>query len=103
MNDVLFMGLSFMVGLLLGAVFFGGLWHTVGKLATSSVPALWFIGSFFIRSAITVLGFYYISFGDWRRLIVCLLGFIIARYAVVYFTKSKDKQLQTQKENSHEA
>ena len=103
MNDILFMGLSFIVGLLLGAVFFGGLWYTVGKFAASPAPGLWFIGSFFIRSAITVLGFYYISIGDWRRLLVCLLGFIVARYAVVYFTKSKDKQLQIRKESSHEA
>ena len=103
MNEILFMAVSFIVGLLLGAVFFGGLWYTVGKLATSHSPALWFIGSFFIRSAITVLGFYYISLGDWRRLIACLFGFIVARYAVVYFTKSKDKLVQTQKESSHEA
>jgi F1F0 ATPase subunit 2 len=103
MNEVLFMGLSFIVGLLLGALFFGGLWFTVSKLATSPSPALWFIGSFFLRSAITVIGFYYVAFGDWRRLLVCLLGFIVARYAVVYFTKSRDKQLQIEKENSHEA
>jgi F1F0 ATPase subunit 2 len=103
MNEVLFMGLSFIAGLLLGAIFFGGLWYTVGKLSTSPSPGLWFIGSFFMRSAITVLGFYYISLGDWRRLLVCLAGFIVARYAVVHFTKSKDKLLQTQKENNHEA
>jgi F1F0 ATPase subunit 2 len=103
MNEVLFMILSFIVGLLLGAIFFGGLWYTVGKLATSPSPGLWFIGSFFIRSAITVLGFYYISFGDWHRLLVCLFGFIIARYIVVYLTRSKDKQLQIRKENGHEA
>ena len=103
MNEFMFMGLSFIGGLLLGVVFFGGLWFTVRQLAASPSPALWFIGSFIVRSAITVLGFYYISLGDWRRLIVCLFGFIVARYAVVYFTKSKDKLVQTQKESSHEA
>jgi len=103
MNDVLFMGLSFIAGLLLGTLFFGGLWYTVGKLSTSSSPGALFIGSFFIRSAITVVGLYYIAMGDWHRLPVCLLGFIAARYAVVYFTKPKGKQLQIRKEAGHEA
>jgi F1F0 ATPase subunit 2 len=101
MNGALFMGL-FIVGVLLGIVFFGGLWYTVGKLATSSSPGLWFIGSFFIRSAITVLGFYYISLGDWRRLFFCLAGFIVSRYVVIHFTGSK-KSLQIEKETRHEA
>jgi len=103
MTEVLFMFLSFIVGLLLGTVFFGGLWYTVGKLATSPSPGLWFICSFVMRAAIAVIGFYYVSAGSWRRLLVCVAGFIVARYSVVYFTKSKDKRTQIQKENSYEA
>jgi F1F0 ATPase subunit 2 len=103
MNEIVYMILAFIVGLLLGTIFFGGLWFTVKKLVTSKIPALLFLGSFILRVGITLTGFYYISTGSWQRLLICMAGFIIARYSVIYFTKSnKEKQVLLQKEVSHE-
>jgi F1F0 ATPase subunit 2 len=103
MNEIVYMILAFIVGLLLGTIFFGGLWFTVKKLVTSKIPALLFLGSFILRVSITLIGFYYISTGSWQRLLICMAGFIIARYSVIYFTKSnKEKQVLLQKEVSHE-
>jgi len=103
MNDIVYMILAFIVGLLLGTIFFGGLWVTVRKLATSKMPALWFLGSFFLRVSITLLGFYYISSGSWQRLLICVAGFITARYSVIYFTKSNnEKQVLLNRKVSHE-
>ena len=39
-------------GLVLGAVFFGGLWWTVRKGVSSKQPALWFLGSLLLRTGI---------------------------------------------------
>jgi len=83
MTDILLSGLA---GLLLGAFFFGGLWWTVQKLATSKRPALWVIGSFLLRMSVTMTGFYVVAAGDWQRLLGCLLGFIIARLLVIKLT-----------------
>ena len=103
MNEIVYMILAFIVGLVLGIIFFGGLWFTVRKLVTSKIPALWFLASFFLRVSITLIGFYYISSGSWQRLLVCVAGFITARYSVVYFTKSNNKkQVLLNKEVSHE-
>ena len=103
MNDIVYMILAFIVGLLLGTIFFGGLWVTVRKLATSKMPALWFLGSFFLRVSITLIGFYYISSGSWQRLLICVAGFITARYSVIYFTKSNnEKQVLLNRKVSHE-
>ena len=103
MNEIVYMTLVFIVGLLLGTIFFGGLWFTVKKLVTSKIPALLFIGSFILRVSITLIGFYYISTGSWQRLLICVAGFIIARYSVIHFTKSnKEKQVLLNKEVSHE-
>ena len=103
MNEIVYKILAFIVGLLLGTIFFGGLWFTVRKLVTSKIPALWFLGSFILRVSITLIGFYYISSGSWQRLLICVAGFIIARYSVIYFTKSnKEKQVLLKKEVSHE-
>jgi F1F0 ATPase subunit 2 len=79
MNENLYMIAALFAGILIGAIFFGGLWFTLKKCVSSKNPALWILGSFFARTGITLCGFYFISNGNWRRLIVCLFGFIIAR------------------------
>jgi F1F0 ATPase subunit 2 len=69
-------------GLLLGAGFFGGLWWTVRRGVSAERPALWFLGSVVLRMSIVLVGFYLVSSGDWKRLLACLLGFVIARSLV---------------------
>ena len=70
MNDILFMVLAFITGIVLGILFFYGLWLTVKKAVLSKLPALWFLGSFLIRTGITLGGFYYIAQGNWQRLLI---------------------------------
>ncbi|MEO9146201.1 MAG: ATP synthase subunit I [Ginsengibacter sp.] len=104
MTEISYMILVFIVGMLLGTLFFGGLWFTVKKTVVSKTPALWVFGSFLFRVSITLLGFYFIGLGDWEKLIICLIGFIIARFLVIHYTKSIDeKELQLKKEMDHEA
>jgi F1F0 ATPase subunit 2 len=88
MNNVLFLVLALVAGLVLGAIFFGGLWWTVRKGISSKSPALWFLGSMVLRMGIVLAGFYFIGRGDWQRLVVCLLGFIIARIIVMRLTRT---------------
>ena len=83
MNDILPLALPLLAGLLLGAVFFGGLWWTVQKGVTSERPALWFVGSMLLRTGIILAGFYLVSQGDWTRLAACVIGFLIARVIVM--------------------
>ena len=91
MNDVAAFSMVIMAGLLLGAFFFGGLWWTVQKGMTAKNPALWFFGSTLLRMILAVAGFYFISRGDWRKLLVCLLGFGIARVMVTRLTQMTKK------------
>ena len=44
-------------GVLLGAIFFGGLWLTVRKGVSSKQPALWFFGSLLLRMSIVLSWF----------------------------------------------
>ena len=88
MNEFLILALVLVAGLLLGAIFFAGLWWTVRKGVSSKHPALWFLGSMLLRMSIVLLGFYSVGRGDWQRLVVCLLGFIIARYLVMRLTRT---------------
>ena len=79
MNDVLALAVPLTSGVLLGAVFFGGLWWTVVRGVTSRRPALWFIGSKLLRMGIALGGFYLVGGGSWQRWLLCLLGFVLAR------------------------
>ena len=83
MSDIMPLALALLAGALLGAFFFGGLWWTVQKGVTSESPALWFLGSLLLRTSLILVGFYFVSQGHWSRLVMCLLGFLIARFVVV--------------------
>ena len=88
MNEFVTLALTLVAGLLLGAIFFGGLWWTVRKGVSSKQPALWFFGSLLLRMSTVVAGFYFVGRGHWERLLLCLLGFIIARFIVTWLTPS---------------
>ena len=87
MNEILTLMLALVAGVLLGTLFFGGLWWTVRKGVSSTQPALWFFGSLLLRMSIALAGFYFIARGHWERLLVCLLGFVTARLIVTRLTR----------------
>ncbi len=86
MNETLTLVLALGAGCGLGAMFFGGLWWTVRKGISSKRTALWFTVSLLLRTSIALGGFYIVSGGDWRRLLACLSGFVIARFIVTRVT-----------------
>ncbi len=88
MNNALGLLFALLAGLLLGAIFFGGLWWTVRRGLGSQQPALWFLGSMLLRTAMAVSGMYYAMQGDWRRLVVCLAGFLLARICILRLTRT---------------
>jgi F1F0 ATPase subunit 2 len=88
MRETLVLLLALVAGIFLGAIFFGGLWWTVRRALSSRQAAIWFAGSLFLRMAIVISGFYYVMQGDWRRLVVCLAGFLLARICVVRITRN---------------
>ena len=94
--------LALVAGLLLGAIFFGGLWWTVRKGVSSQQPALWFFGSLLLRMSIALAGFYFVWRGHWERLLLCLLGFVMARLVVTWLTRpSGEDQNRPAEEASH--
>jgi len=93
MNEILILFLVWVIGGLLGAFFFGGLWWTVRKALASERPALWIFLSLMLRTGITVSGFYLVSGEHWQRLLICLLGFITARWVVQRFLGSTAESL----------
>lgn len=75
------------IGMLLGALFFGGLWWTVHRGLTAANPALWFGVSALARMAIIVSGLYYMARAGWPSLVAGLCGLLIARVAATRLTR----------------
>ena len=102
MSETLASGLAGAAGLLLGAFFFGGLWWTVNRGLSSPLPAAWFLGSLLVRMGVTLAGFSVVSGGHWGRLLVCLLGFLTARVAVIVMTRpSRGDPTEPEREAGH--
>ena len=101
MNETLNLVLPLLTGVLLGAMFFGGLWWTVQKGVSSKQPALWFFGSLLLRTSIALAGVYFFAHGHWDRLLVCLLGFVMARLIVTRLIRAAEKPTSPAQEAGH--
>lgn len=78
--------LALLAGMALGVFFFAGLWWTVRKGLVAANPALWFLGSFLLRTGVVLAGFYAVGANDWRRLLAALAGFVLARLFLTRFS-----------------
>lgn len=102
MNEPLSLAYAFAAGVLLGAMFYGGLWWTVRRAVSSKRVALWFLGSLLLRMGLALAGLYFVAGGHWQRLLLCLLGFVLARLAVMWLTRPLEENTAPQaSESSH--
>lgn len=75
--------LSFLAGIALGGVFFGGLWETIRRLPGAGNPFRRMTVSFLLRVCVALAGFIAISRGGWVPLAAALAGFVLAREILV--------------------
>ena len=88
MGEILILIRTLLVGALLGGMFYGGLWWTVRRAVSIRHIGVWVSGSFLLRTSIAVGGLYFATHGDWRALLACLLGFLMARICVTRLTRA---------------
>ena len=79
MITIVILSLAFAAGLVLGAFYFIALWKTVKRLPDTSRPLRLMLGSFALRMAVVLPGFYFVMGGHWQRLATALMGFILMR------------------------
>jgi F1F0 ATPase subunit 2 len=101
MSEIMGIMLALVTGVLLGAIYFGGLWWTVQKGISSKKAAFWFSGSMLLRTGIALTGFYFIGHDYWERLLMCLFGFFVARLIVERLTKVAEKPAFLEQEGGH--
>ncbi|MFT6035268.1 MAG: F1F0 ATPase subunit 2 [Marivirga sp.] len=104
MNELLLMIIALLTGAALGSVFFGGLWLTIRQAMASKIPVLWFLGSFVLRTGIVLAGFYFImQSGNWQDGLICLIGFISARFISIRLTKAYEEKNKLNSKERKEA
>jgi len=85
MSELLQLPAAFMAGLLLGVLFFWGLWITVHRLDRAPHPARRMLASYVLRFALVLAAFYFlVRYGDWQQLLAAVAGFTLARIIVVH-------------------
>jgi F1F0 ATPase subunit 2 len=102
MTDLINLWIPFGLGALLGLIFFGGLWWTIREGAIRNKPAIWFLISLLMRSAIVVSGFYFTGQGQWERFLACLAGFLLARVVLTRVLKKVRYTISLTKERGYD-
>jgi F1F0 ATPase subunit 2 len=102
MNDIALLLMALATGVLLGLFFFGGLWFTARKAIVSKLPTLWFFVSLIVRLGVTIVVFYFVGRNHWDRMLVCLIGFVIARTVIVRFVQLPKLNKPFEKEVKYE-
>lgn len=80
---------GFIAGIVLGGIFFGGLYLTVTRLERSGNPAVLMIISLIVRMAVLLSGIYYLSQGDWRRIVGTLAGVMVSRFILIRLVREE--------------
>lgn len=101
MSNPLTLVLAWIVGQVLGAFFFGGLWWTVRRLVSAKQPALLMMGSLLLRTSVTLVGFFVVSAGHADRMLVCLVGFVMARVLVTRVTRPSESSVSRANEANY--
>jgi F1F0 ATPase subunit 2 len=76
--------IEFFIGIILGIVFFGGLYFTVRKLTEINNPSVLFVFSFIVRMAVLLWGLFYVSKGGYKGVLFTLLGILVIRYIMIF-------------------
>ncbi len=85
MIDQLELLLSGFAGIGLGVIFYGGLYITVSRGLLSQHPFLWFSSSLLLRGSLVLTGLYFVSNGEWQRIVACMAGFVVTGLAFQFW------------------
>ncbi|AVZ29515.1 ATP synthase subunit I [Nodularia spumigena] len=91
MNNIIYLLIALPLGFTLGIFYFVNLWITVRQIPTTQWPFRLIVGSFVGRTSITILGFYLIMDGSWQRMLISLVGFVLARSILINYWQPKQE------------
>lgn len=81
--------IAFLIGTILGIVYFGGLYFSVRKMSKVKYPSLLMITSFFLRMGVLVGVFFYTSKGGYKDMLFTFLGLMLVRFVMIFTLKEQ--------------
>ncbi|MDB9348267.1 ATP synthase subunit I [Nodularia spumigena] len=91
MNNIIYLLIALPLGFTLGIFYFVNLWLTVRQIPTTQWPFRLIVGSFVGRTSITILGLYLIMDGNWKRMLISLFGFVLARSILINYWQPRQE------------
>ncbi len=76
-------------GILLGIIFFGGLYWSVNQLSKVRHPAVLMIVSAFVRMGILLFGIYLLADSNIKNIFAILIGVILVKVVMVFTVQKK--------------
>ena len=80
---------AFFIGIILGGLYFGGLYLTVQRIYKSKHPGFLMALSLLLRMGGLVAAFFYISMNGYIEILIALVGVILARFIMIYIIKGQ--------------
>jgi F1F0 ATPase subunit 2 len=84
--------LEFIIGIILGILFFGGLYLTVGKLNEVKNPSFLVIFSFIIRMVILLGGLFYLSKKGYQAILLALMGIVLVKFIMIFMVNKPSEK-----------
>lgn len=89
------LAISALAGIVLGVLYFGGLWLTITRIRMMKTPGVFLALSFILRTVLVIGGFYLITDGKLERLAVAMLAFFMTRFVFIkYFSPERNDERQ---------
>jgi|LSQX01.1.fsa_nt_gb F1F0 ATPase subunit 2 len=80
--------IAFIMGIILGGVYFGGLYLSVQKINQVKRPGLLMSLSLVVRMVILIGAFFYLAKSGTRNILFALVGVILVRFVMIYLAKN---------------
>jgi len=74
---------GFFGGVVLGLVFFGGLYWSVNKLPRVKYPGLLMVASMLVRMAALLIGLYFLMAGNMKNLLAAVVGVMLVKFVMI--------------------
>jgi len=80
---------GFIGGILLGIIFFGGLYWSVNQLTKVQYPAALMIVSALVRMGIILFGVYLLADNNIKNVLAILIGIILVKVIMIFIVQKK--------------
>ncbi|MFO8068586.1 MAG: ATP synthase subunit I [Alkalibacterium sp.] len=86
--------INFFIGVILGIIFFGGLYWTIQKLTEVKQPGLLMIGSLIVRMAVLLSVLFYVSKSGYKGILYAMLGMFLVRVIMIFKIEKTTEKLK---------